>query len=223
MEGLGERGRPVYLLGSAAEKPIARAFGRAADPRLQQHAQDLCGRTSWDGLIDVVSGLELVLTPDTGTMHLAAMLGAPVAATFLSSAWAFETGPYGLGHTVWQAVTECAPCLESQPCPHELECLSPFSHRGLLALLSGRKAEPPPGLVKLTTAFDAVGVCYEAALGRDPWAGQRRALRGLVAEHLGLGRPQDAPAAGYADMLYQERDWMLPAPPGMQRNSEVTE
>ena len=36
--------------------------------------------------------LDVLLTPDTGIMHLAAHLGVPVFAFFLSSAWCHETG-----------------------------------------------------------------------------------------------------------------------------------
>lgn len=129
-EALG--GPPVFLLGSAAESPLARQLLRALPGRMVSQVTDLSGKTSWKELADVVSGLDVVLSPDTGTMHLAAHLGVPVQAFFLSSAWCHETGPYGVGHTVWQSAYECAPCLESAPCVVNTACLRDFGDAALL-------------------------------------------------------------------------------------------
>jgi heptosyltransferase-2 len=73
------------------------------------------GRTSLAELMDALASLDLLLTNDTGTMHLAATLGVPVVAVFGSTepAW---TGPVGPGHTVLRHHVPCSPCFQRE-CP----------------------------------------------------------------------------------------------------------
>jgi hypothetical protein len=96
-------GPEIVILGGNAERPFARRLVRLLPPAVLQKVDDACGRTSLEDLPGILEGCEAVLTPDTGVMHLAAHLGIPVQAFFLSSAWCFETGPYGEGHTVFAA------------------------------------------------------------------------------------------------------------------------
>jgi len=203
------------LLGSSAEQPAARDFLRRAPSALANAVTDLSGKTDWPALVDVVQGLDLVLTPDTGVMHLAAHCGTPVLATFLSSAWAWETGPYGEGHLVLQSTEDCAPCVESRPCSNDLRCLEPFRGRELLRLLGKALArgwehapEPPLGVAVLRAAFDSLGQTCVPVCGHDPNARLRLSRRQLLQELRTAAGP--LPLAGEAaDALIQERDWML--------------
>ena len=205
----------VYLLGAETERPAAKALMGRLKAATLSTVVDLTGRTGWNGLIETVAGLDRVLTPDTGTMHLAAHLGTPVTAFFLSSAWCHETGPYGLGHTVWQAVRECSPCLEAAPCPHGLACLEPFRTREMLRLLTGKGLDaPPPGLVGFETGFDALGVLNRPMAGVDSGFAERGRFRAFLARHLGLAPGQDAPPApDLAEQLVADPDFMLDKPP----------
>ncbi|GAB7080222.1 glycosyltransferase family 9 protein [Megalodesulfovibrio paquesii] len=202
---------PIHLLGSAAEAPAAKALREALPRALQSQCQDQTGKTDWARLHDLVGSLDCVLTPDTGVMHLAARLGVPVTATFLSSAWAWETGPYGQGHTVWQATRDCAPCLESQPCHQQVACLQPFSDRAFLRLLSMDKGEPPAGLVRLESTLDALGCNFVTVAGTDPQAATRRLWRETVMADRHCGEGFGAGMARVADHLYHEPDWALHA------------
>lgn len=204
----------VTLLGSTAELHAARQLERELPARHVRVLRNLCGATGWAGLVDTVGGLDLVLTPDTGTMHLAAHLGVPVLATFLASAWCFETGPYGLGHTVLQANLDCAPCLESQPCPSQVACLRPFSDTGLVRYLSTNEASRlPPGLTALASQTDALGQSFSALAGPDPQAGLRAHFRDFLREHLGAGQGEPSAVLNeLAERLYTERDWLIPDP-----------
>ncbi len=206
------RGRgAITLLGSAAERPLAAKLMRSLNPRAAKHVRDLTGATDWASLVREVGGLSTLLTPDTGIMHLAAHLGTPVTAFFLSSAWCFETGPYGLGHTVWQAVQPCTPCLESAPCEHDLACLRPFAEHGFLrALATGEAGHAPPGLLGLASAFDALGAIYKPlGAGQDPFAKKRLEFRDFFAKHLAVDDCfQNAPNPALALAFYQDRDWM---------------
>ncbi len=200
--------KKVYLLGGAAEHAAARELRKHASPAVSSMFEDLTGKTDWKRLMDAVSGLDLVLTPDTGTMHLAAHLGVPVLACFLSSAWAFETGPYGEGHSVLQAVTECAPCIESQPCHNNMDCLEPFTARETLRLLAGAEPRSLPGeLALLEPRFDELGQWCAPVVGQDPHAQRRAAQRAYVAAYFGL-ESTSGDMGKAVDALCIERDWM---------------
>jgi ADP-heptose:LPS heptosyltransferase len=203
---------PAYLLGTEAERPAARQLLKALPPALQTRVRDLTGRTGWSDLLEVVSHLDLLLTPDTGTMHLAAHLGVPVTAFFLSSAWCFETGPYGAGHHVWQATRPCAPCLESQPCDQDAACLRPFTHKAVLSFLAGQAwlPDPPAELCLLESRVDTFGLQFTPLFGTLPQTSAREAVRELLRGHC-LGRtPRDVAAEGEAAAwMYDETHWML--------------
>ena len=206
------QGPTLVCIGAKNEKPLVSRLARHLSPQAAQKIEDRTGSTSLTDLPDLLRGLDLLITPDTGAMHLAARLGVPVQAFFLSSAWCFETGPYGLGHTVWQALEPCSPCRESAPCPHSLACLTPFSHQDFLGHLSGRYAKTwPDGLLGCVSALDPLGVTYRIVDGEDPYAPGRAELRAGLSEYLGLGG--EAPprlSHELGEFLYREADWMLP-------------
>ncbi|MGE4422890.1 MAG: glycosyltransferase family 9 protein [Pseudodesulfovibrio sp.] len=209
------KARSIKLLGGPAERAAGQAVAKELPATLQAVTENLAGRTDWPQLVDVVGGLDLLITPDTGTMHLAAHLGTPVAAFFLSSAWCFETGPYGLGHTVYQAVTDCLPCLETAPCQENVKCLNGFADPGFRRFLVTGKAEhAPEGLLALHTAFDGLGQTYEPFAGTDADAQKRTVLRNFLLHHLSGTEPRfDRLEQAFAGQLYREKDWMTAEKP----------
>ena len=208
---MGRVGRgPVTLLGAGAERRAARELTALLPAALRGQVRDLVGRTGWRELMDVVGGLDLVLTPDTGTMHLAAHLGVPVLAFFLSSAWCHETGPYGRGHLVLQAVPDCAPCLETEPCPHGVLCRRVFADPGVLRFVGGRADRGlPGGCAAMASDFDGLGLTFTAVAGRDPYAAGRRAFRASAAAYAGVAAPGGWKPVTDESWI-RERDWMLP-------------
>jgi ADP-heptose:LPS heptosyltransferase len=203
------KGRLV-LLGGPGERRLAKELLTALKPSVAGDTVNLVGKTDWKGLVDVVSGLDLLLTPDTGTMHLAAHLGVPVLAFFLSSAWCFETGPYGEGHRIVQATTDCAPCLETRPCTNGMHCLLPFQSRPLLHFLTGGAAPEVEEVTMYSTFLDGLGVDCHCIWGRDRGERERARFRNLIASHLGLDIQSSRNLHPLSDRLYLERDWMLP-------------
>ena len=204
----------VTLFGTKSQAGEARALLRRLDPAVREACDDATGKTDLPGLLDALSGLDRLVTPDTGAMHLAAFCGVPVTAFFLSSAWSHETGPYGVGHTVWQHTTPCAPCLESAPCDKGLICLPPFAEPGLLRCLAGaQKAAPPPGLVGLATDCDALGALCRPFCGEDPTRARREAVRAFLTRRLAGGAADGVDVlSGHdlAESLSLETDWVLP-------------
>ena len=200
----------VLLLGGGSEAAAGQGVLKQMGTAVQPKTRNLAGTTDWAGLVDTVAGLDLLITPDTGTMHLAAHLGTPVLACFLSSAWCFETGPYGEGHTVLQAMAPCAPCLESRQCEYDTACLAPFADPGFQRYLVTGKAEHlPAGLTAFASGFDDLGLTFEAAAGRDPDREERTRLRRFVLDYLtGSGKQISKEDQGLAHQLFRDKDWM---------------
>lgn len=67
---------------------------------------------------------ELLITPDSGPMHIAAAMGTQVIALFGPSAH-WRTGPYGKGHQIITANLSCSPCFLKK-CPTR-QCMKNIS------------------------------------------------------------------------------------------------
>jgi hypothetical protein len=107
------------VIGTAAEaeaielaKEAYRASGGAA-PIL-----DASGRTTLNQLVGLLSFCQLLLTNDTGPMHLAVGVGTSVIDLSVGHVDHNETGPYGPGHWVIQPDLACSPCGFDQICSH---------------------------------------------------------------------------------------------------------
>lgn len=92
---------------------------------LGDHCVNRVGQTTLDQLIDELRECRLLLTNDTGTMHLAALLGVPVVAIFGSTEPRF-TGPLGNGHIVLRHHVDCSPCFLRE-CPIDFRCMKAVS------------------------------------------------------------------------------------------------
>ena len=123
--------KKIYLLGTQKEQKFAEELLSYLPRQLHTFVENLAGKTSFQDLQEIVGKLSLLLSPDTGTAHLASHLGTPVEGFYLSSANVFETGPYGEGHCIWQAYLSCTPCGEFDTCSHmtnkEPNCLFAYS------------------------------------------------------------------------------------------------
>jgi ADP-heptose:LPS heptosyltransferase len=203
--GLAAEGARLVLVGSARERVLARRLARELGPA-GEAVRDLMGRTDLAALGAVLARADLVVSADTGTLHLATAVGAPALALYMGPAQAHETGPYGAGHLVLQARDRCGPCQEDRPaCGGEAPCRRLITPRAALAaataLLAGQGPaaaaaglELPAGVEPLAGVLDGFGQRYQA-LAPAPLelaAGLALALReaGRV-----LLRPAYAPAA----------------------------
>jgi len=140
-----EQGMVPVLFGTSSEKELARRFAAAYDGPLV----DLTGRTTLPQLAVILCRLHLLLTNDTGTMHLAAGLGVPVAAVFLATAQPFDTGPYHAGSLCFEPDMNCHPCAFGADCPHGQACRSAIPpetvHAAAAACLAGEPMPPLSG------------------------------------------------------------------------------
>jgi lipopolysaccharide heptosyltransferase II len=93
------------------------------------------GQTTLDQLILALDECRLLLTNDTGTMHLASLLGIPVVAIFGSTEPGL-TGPLGDCDIVLRHHVECSPCFLRR-CPIDFRCMKGVAvHEVVDAVLS---------------------------------------------------------------------------------------
>jgi ADP-heptose:LPS heptosyltransferase len=110
------------LLGSAKETALGEAIAREMPPGA---TTSLLGRTSPAALAAYLQRLDLLITNDTGPMHLAAAVGTPTLALFLASARVQDTGPVGRGHVIIEPRLDCHPCLAPCPQPRCHQAITP--------------------------------------------------------------------------------------------------
>lgn len=82
---------------------------------------DLAGKTSIRELMALIQCCDIVLTNDSGPMHIASALGVKLLALFGSTNDTL-TGPYS-GGTVIHKHVECSPCYERE-CPIDFRCMT---------------------------------------------------------------------------------------------------
>ncbi|MBU4463325.1 MAG: glycosyltransferase family 9 protein, partial [Proteobacteria bacterium] len=80
---------------------------------MKTRAANLAGRTDLKTLAALYEKASIVVSTDTGPMHLAAAIGTPVVALFGPTA-PWRTGPFGPGHKIIRADLECSPCFKRQ-------------------------------------------------------------------------------------------------------------
>ncbi|MDF0668341.1 MAG: lipopolysaccharide heptosyltransferase II [Nitrospira sp.] len=110
---------PIVMIGGADE----RAYTNKVRTLTDRPFIDLSGEIPLGYLPALLSKATVMITNDSGPMHVAAALGVPVIAMFGPTS-AVRTGPYGAGHHVLAGQVSCSPCF-SRVCRHdpELECL----------------------------------------------------------------------------------------------------
>jgi len=111
------------ILGAAEDQSLGASISRAAP----QRCLDLTGQISLVEMVEWIRLSRLMVTNDTGPMHVAAALGRPVVA-LLGPTEPRRTGPYGQLKSVLQMDLPCVPCLKPR-CHYDkpFECLRALS------------------------------------------------------------------------------------------------
>jgi len=99
----------VVFTGGPPDRPALDEISRLMTRPLRR----LDGKTSLNQLAAVYHRAQVVVTTDSGPMHLAAAVGTPVVALFGPTA-PWRTGPYGPNHVVIRADLSCSPCFKKQ-------------------------------------------------------------------------------------------------------------
>jgi len=133
------------ILGGAEERSLGTTITRAAP----QRCLDLTGQVSLGQMVEWIRLSRLMVTNDTGPMHVAAALGRPVVALF-GPTEPRRTGPYGQLEHVLHMDLPCVPCLKPR-CHYSkpFECLRALSPATVFEAVHkqlSRSTEPGRGL-----------------------------------------------------------------------------
>ncbi len=115
---VSQEGAEILVVGSAREQPLA----EQVLAHMNGKAHNLSGRTTLATLMGLLTRCDLLLTNDSGPMHLAAALNRPQVALF-GSTDEVATGPLGSRAVVIHKHVECSPCLLRE-CPIDLRCFN---------------------------------------------------------------------------------------------------
>ncbi len=121
------RGTAAVLFGGPGETSFTARIGTM----MRGTAIDLGGKTSVGTLGGLVRRCRLLLTNDTGAMHLAAALGVPCVALFGPTDPSL-TAPVGPGHQVLRVPPACSPC-RYRTCPIDHRCMRAIEVEAVVA------------------------------------------------------------------------------------------
>jgi len=107
----------VIILGDRGDSDIACDIVRGRN----RFVTDLTMKTSLSGLGSVLKRCSVLVSNDTGTMHIAAAVGTPTVSLVMGTALGSETAPYHTHGLVVQSLHQCAPCGYSNLC-QSAEC-----------------------------------------------------------------------------------------------------
>ncbi len=111
----------VVIIGAKGEERL----GHEIAARLSSRSLVLSGTTTIRELMAAVKRCAMLLTNDTGPMHIAAAFQVPVVAIFGPTDWR-TTSPFGGAHAIVRQPVDCAPCLLRE-CPIDHRCMTRVS------------------------------------------------------------------------------------------------
>jgi heptosyltransferase II len=134
---LAQQGLDVWVVGGMAEKALAAEIVAAGGPRVR----DLTGNDLRNGIL-AVAAAEVVISNDSGLMHVAAAAGTPTLGIF------GPTSPYlwaplnGLAATILtRSVLPCQPCQRTVCTMNDHRCMRDISASDVVAIAARVLAE----------------------------------------------------------------------------------
>ena len=111
----------ILLIGGPKEDRI----GGEVAAKMRAQPLNLAGRTSVRQLMALLSQCGLLVTNDSGPMHVAAAFDVPIVAIFGSTDHT-TTSPLSSSCRIVRQPTDCAPCLKTE-CPTDHHCMTAVS------------------------------------------------------------------------------------------------
>lgn len=108
----------VIILGAKGEESLGKTIATLVEAK----SVVLSGTTTIRELMAATKRCRLLLTNDTGPMHIAAAFGVPVVAVFGPTDWR-TTSPYGQEQSIVREPVDCAPCFLRE-CPIDHRCMT---------------------------------------------------------------------------------------------------
>lgn len=128
----GNKRVAVVIIGAKGEE----AIGAEIAGQLTVPVVVLSGATTIRQLMAAVARCSILLTNDTGPMHIAAAMNVPVVAIFGPTDWK-TTSPVGEIHTLVRHPVDCAPCMLRE-CPIDHRCMTGVSVQHVLEAATPR-------------------------------------------------------------------------------------
>ena len=117
----------IILTGGPGDPSLPHIEGLMKHPCI-----NLAGKTTLRDLACLYQRARLVVTTDSGPMHIAAAMGTPTVALF-GPTNPDRTGPYGAGHRVIRKPLPCSPCLRKE-CD-TMQCMKDISVEEVLEVV----------------------------------------------------------------------------------------
>ncbi|HXZ44377.1 MAG TPA: lipopolysaccharide heptosyltransferase II, partial [archaeon] len=131
------RGATILLIGSEGERPVLDTVAA----HMRRPSVNLGGCTDLPALVGVLERANLLVSNDTGAMHVAVAVGTPVLAIF-GPTDAMATGPLGRCARVVCASVPCSPCLLRE-CPIDHRCMAGVTVPQVLQAATSLLDAPP--------------------------------------------------------------------------------
>ncbi|NDV18043.1 glycosyltransferase family 9 protein [Pseudodesulfovibrio sp. JC047] len=108
--------------------------GRNQTALMGTHARDFTNQTDLRETCALLSKAAILVTGDSGPMHLACGVGTPVLALFGPTARAWGFYPAGRNDRVIEQPLDCRPCSlhGAKPCPSGFECMTGITPQSVL-------------------------------------------------------------------------------------------
>ena len=170
-------GHKPVLLGGEGEK----ALGQTTASLIGAPHLNLTGRFSVAALAQFIRELDLLITPDTGPMHIAANLGTPVLNLSMGPVNPWETGPASPGHHILRPDLDCAGCWR---CTQEnARCRDTFTHAKVASVAAWLLApQEPQGRISMQRRTHGLELL---CTGRDEYG--LYSLQSLIGPRTGSG------------------------------------
>ncbi len=120
-DALSEQGMQCVVLGGPGDRGLVEQMLA----HCHSHPLVLTGRLTILQLAALMPRLSLLITADSGPMHIAAAMGTRVVALYGRSDPAY-TGPFGEGHVILRHPEPCIGCT-AERCVHDRECMKRIS------------------------------------------------------------------------------------------------
>jgi heptosyltransferase-2 len=139
-------GYEVWIVGSPNDRMAADAVLTAMGQR-KTKLRDLVGRTDLGTAIDLLSVASLVISNDSGLMHAAAAVGAPLVALFGSSSPNY-TPPISPQARIARIDIACSPCFKRE-CPlGHFKCMRELRPEIVYNLARASLPDPPAAMTR---------------------------------------------------------------------------
>jgi len=132
----------AVIFGGPSETGIAEEIEKefsklAGDPELQTQLLIMAGKTDIRQLASLISECDLLVTNDSGPMHIGYAVRTPVIAIFGSTS-PEHTGPVGKKDIAIKRTLACSPCFDRECSKHDLKCMEMISSEEVYRALEER-------------------------------------------------------------------------------------